>query len=175
MDARSELTDICKQHIAEQATINKKTEKRELTEFEKKVNEAAVELYLRNANLLRKRGDLLEKARKKVADDGYGFKKECSRSKLYGHSGTSSTPKRPKVDKEMREERVKLTTNCVICTLSFYMCSATKQSVSTGRFMYPIPYHFTADSHPVPEQTPGKSLSASSTMGAKKTSKPSVA
>lgn len=107
MDADSELTESYKQQIAEQATIYKKTEKRELKEFEKKVNEAAVELCLRDATLLRKRGELLEKARKRVAEDGYCFKKGCSRSKVYGGSGTSSTPKRPKFDKEMREERIK--------------------------------------------------------------------
>ena len=106
MDAQSELNETDKQEIAEQALIYK-TEKRELTEFEKKVNEAAVELCLKDTTLLRTHGELLEKARKKVADDGYCFRKGRSRSKVYGDEGTSSTPKRPKFDKEMRGERIK--------------------------------------------------------------------
>jgi len=39
-------------------------------------------------------------ARKKVAADGYVFKKGLSRSKVYGQSDVASTPKRPKYDKE---------------------------------------------------------------------------
>ena len=52
---------------------------------------------------------MLEKARKKVADEGYVFKKGHSRSKFYGTPWNASTPKRPKYDKEMREERLEST------------------------------------------------------------------
>ena len=45
-------------------------------------------------------------ARKKVADDGYVFKKGHSRSKIYGQSDILSAPKRPKYDKEAREEHI---------------------------------------------------------------------
>lgn len=48
-------------------------------------------------------------ARKKVADDGYVFKKGHSRSKIYGQSDIPSAPKRPKYDKEAREERIVVT------------------------------------------------------------------
>ena len=71
------------------------------------MNAAAVELCLRDVSLLNKRGELLELARKRVADEGYIFKKGRSRSKLYGDSEAETTPKRPKYDKEMREERLK--------------------------------------------------------------------
>ena len=71
------------------------------------MNAAAAELCLSNVSLLNRRGELLEKARKKVADEGYVFKKGRSRSKLYGQPVTETTPKRPKYDKEMREERLK--------------------------------------------------------------------
>ena len=50
-------------------------------------------------------------ARKKIADEGYVFKKGHSWSKVYGDSATAEpavTPKRPKYDKEMREERLKV-------------------------------------------------------------------
>ena len=71
------------------------------------MNAAAAELCLSDVSLLNRRGELLEKARKKVADEGYVFKKGRSRSKSYGHPVTETTPKRPKYDREMREERLK--------------------------------------------------------------------
>ena len=75
-----------------------------MKDFEKLVNDAAIELCLADVSLLDKRGELLQKARKKVADDGYVFKKGRSRSKHYGMHDIASIPKRPKCDKDMREE-----------------------------------------------------------------------
>ena len=49
----------------------------------------------------------MELARKRVAEEGYIFKKGQSRSKVYGRS-ESGTPKRPKYDEKMREERMQL-------------------------------------------------------------------
>ena len=108
MDAQSEITDSYKQQIADEAIIYK-ADKRGLKEFEKRVNAAAVELCLRDVTLLKRRGDILEKARKKVADDGNCFRKGHSQSTVYGDGepGNSSTPKRPKFDKEMRAERIR--------------------------------------------------------------------
>ena len=80
--------------------------KGELKEFEKQVNSASANLCLRDASLLNDRGQLLALARKKVADDGYVFKKGHSRSKVYGVSQDSSIPKRPKYNQEMRESRI---------------------------------------------------------------------
>ena len=81
---------------------NRKNANRPLSNFQVCVNAAAVELALGEPRLLRKgnRGELLEKARKKVADDGYCFKKGKSRSKIYGSSDDSectSAPKRPTI------------------------------------------------------------------------------
>lgn len=59
-------------------------------------------------SLLNKRGELLEKARRKVADEGYIFKKGRSRSKVYGNPEATTTPKRPKFDEEMVEERLQV-------------------------------------------------------------------
>ena len=64
-----------------------------------------------DASLLTRRGDLLSLARKKVAEEGYQFKKGHSRSKVYGQSDQSdceSAPKRKKYDQEMRENRLKV-------------------------------------------------------------------
>ena len=58
-------------------------------------------------SLLNRRGALLQLSRKKVAEDGYLFKKGHSRSKVYGQSDDASTPRRAKYDEEMREERLK--------------------------------------------------------------------
>ncbi len=71
-----------------------------LKEFEKKVNEYAIELALNDTSLLKKRGDLLALARQKVADSGYVFKKGTSRLKAY----RAPTPKRPRYDKIMRDD-----------------------------------------------------------------------
>lgn len=95
-----------KGQITQDATIYMKTKKRELTDFEKHVNAASVKLCLNDTSLLKKRGELLTKARKEVADTGYIFKKGHSRSKVYGQSATETAPKRPKYDKEIREKRL---------------------------------------------------------------------
>ena len=57
-------------------------------------------------------------------DDCYYFRKGRSRSKVYddGDPGTSSTPKRPKFDKEMKAERIRLIQdglNDLTCMLAF--------------------------------------------------------
>lgn len=101
-----DFSESYKQQITEQAAIYKKTDKRDLKDFEKKVNTAAADLCLKDVSLLKRRGELLEKARKKVADDGYVFKKGRSRSKVYGQPDSPSKPKRPKYDEEAREGRI---------------------------------------------------------------------
>lgn len=79
-----------------------------MSDFQLRVNEAAIALALAQPNLVRKRGELLENARKKVAEDGYCFKKGKSRSNVYGVSDAEpSVSKRPKLDQTMREERIK--------------------------------------------------------------------
>ena len=90
--------------MSEKSVIYRKREG-ELREYEKRVNSAAGELCLRDVSLLVKRGKLLQLARKKVADDGYVFKKGHSRSLVYGIS-REPTPKRPKYSHEMRDNRI---------------------------------------------------------------------
>ena len=71
------VDDKMRKEIEEQAVIYHKTANRPLNDFEIRVNDAAIELAVGDPSLLRKgnRGELLDKARKKVADDGYCFKK----------------------------------------------------------------------------------------------------
>ena len=102
------LSDNITQEITQQATIFRRTSNQPLSDFQLRVNEAAIELALAQPSLIRKRGELLENARKKVADDGYCFKKGKSRSKVYGSSDDPpTTSKRPKLDQTMREDRIK--------------------------------------------------------------------
>ena len=49
-----------------------------LTDYQKAVNQASLELCRSNIALLKKCGELLEKARKKVHDEGYNYKKKSS-------------------------------------------------------------------------------------------------
>ena len=52
----------------------------------------------------------MDKARKKVADNGYCFKKGKSRSKIYGNGDDTergSAPKQPKLYEKRRQERIK--------------------------------------------------------------------
>ena len=82
--------------------------KANLTDFQECVNAAAVELALQSPALVHKgnRGELLEVAQKEVAES-YTFKKGKSRSKMYGSwKDKVPTPKRPKFEREMRDNRV---------------------------------------------------------------------
>ena len=55
---------------------------------------------------MRKRGELLQAARSEVYANGYNFKKGQSRSKRFKTDTTSVTPKRPKLNKDIRETRI---------------------------------------------------------------------
>ena len=103
---REYMSEAYKRHVIEKSVIYRKREG-ELKEYEKWVNSAATDLCLRDVSLLDKRGKLLQLARKKVANDGYVFKKGHSLSKVYGISQHESTPKQPKYSQEMREEGIK--------------------------------------------------------------------
>lgn len=95
-----------KNEIKEQAIIFRKTTNRPLSNFQIRVNDAAVDIALSQPNLMRKgnRGILLEKARQKVADSGYDFKKGASRSKKYG---IVTAPKYSKMNQSVKEQRIK--------------------------------------------------------------------
>ena len=57
-------------------------------------------------SLSNRRGALLQLSRKKVAEDGYIFIKGHSRSKVYGQSDDTSTPRRAKYDEEERLKNI---------------------------------------------------------------------
>jgi hypothetical protein len=79
-----------------------------LTEYQKKVNQASIDLCGKNPSLLLgKKGDLMKMAQDKVHSDGYNYKKGKSRSKrtLSSSSNPDST-KRTKIDTQEREARI---------------------------------------------------------------------
>ena len=106
----TEINEDLQRVIEDYGTFYRKSSIRPLTEFQKRVNEAAIDMCMKKPRLMRelKRGDLLEMARKKVAEDGFLFKKGKSRSKVYGTEATSSERalKRPKLDEGMRQQRL---------------------------------------------------------------------
>lgn len=92
------------EEVREAAKIYRKEKSRPLTEYQRLINEAAQEICIQNPTMLRSRARLLEAAREKV-DSTYSFKKGKSRSKKYMTSVPS--PKRSKISKEFREQRMK--------------------------------------------------------------------
>lgn len=95
--------------IKEMAIIYKKDSKRPLSNYQKRVNEAAVELCLHNPGLLHTRKILMETARAKIIEEGFQFVKGKSRSKR-GVDQSDDTPslKRRKCSQHLRDERVNI-------------------------------------------------------------------
>ena len=75
------MTEAYRSRIERESRIYKRPDE-QLRVFEKHVNEAARDLCLKDPQILNKRSTLLELARKKVAEDGYAYKKGHSRSKV---------------------------------------------------------------------------------------------
>ena len=93
--------------VREQAIIYNKETKRPLSAYQKQINEFAGDIAARNPSLLTKRGELLQTARAAVYDSGYAYKKGHSRSKrLSSASSLPETPNRPKLNQEIREQRI---------------------------------------------------------------------
>lgn len=74
-----------------------------LTEWQKKMNEAAFALCMGTPSLTLNRGKLREKARENVNNDGFNYKKGKSHSKKFGAVSTGdSQVKRAKLDSDER-------------------------------------------------------------------------
>ena len=98
-------TDKSTAYIKEHSKIfGRKSEK--ISDYQKRMNEASMELCLVNPNLISNRGLLLEQARKKVNDSGYIYKKGKSRSKILNSEDENPPPKRRKISKEYRLQRI---------------------------------------------------------------------
>ena len=102
------MTDEVREDLLQRSVI---FHSENLSNFQKRVNDAAAEIALKEPKLVRKgnRGELLAKARQLVSDEGYVFKKGKSRSKVYGAvaSESESPPKkRVKLLEEIRTQRI---------------------------------------------------------------------
>lgn len=75
-----------------------------LSAYHEKINNAAGDLCVRNPSLLSDKGERLLQARILVDQSGYQYKKGKSRSKVFGEAEIPA--KRPKLDKNLRVERI---------------------------------------------------------------------
>ena len=75
------------EEIKAMSTIFKKETRRPLTNYQKRINEAAQELCVANPGLLQKRKLLLDEARTKILQEGFQFVKGKSRSKKDNDNG----------------------------------------------------------------------------------------
>ena len=105
LDAHKQLRDG---EIKDAAVIYKRETSRPLSNYHKKMNEAAQELCIQNPGLITKRKQLIEAARSKVIEDGFQFVKGKSRSKKGVDTTSIAEPKpRQKTSQELRERRLK--------------------------------------------------------------------
>lgn len=109
VDELGSVSGDAEQYIREKARFYRKHSKM-MTEYQKKINQAAEELALANPSLLHDRKTLLEQSRVKVDTNGYVYKKGKSRSKRHhdsrGESETVPPIKRPKTTEAMRKSRI---------------------------------------------------------------------
>lgn len=99
-----------------------------LSEWQKKMNDAAFALCMGTLSLTLNRGELLEKATEKVDNDGFNYKKGKSRSKTFRAASTGdSKVKRAKLDSD--ERRILIGEGRVECPVK---CSQPKNSRRGG-------------------------------------------
>lgn len=108
---QSRTTSINVEEVREKSHIFGQTGK-DLTTYQQRINKACEELCVANPSLLVKRGELLEKARAKLHEEGYVYKKGYSRSQVHG-AHDSSKPKRPKISQDERKSRIDTITDKV--------------------------------------------------------------
>ena len=95
------------------ATIYKKEITRPLTNYQKRINEAAQELCLANPGLLQKGKLLLDAARAKIIEQGFQFVKGKSRSRKDADPNQDPpATKRRKYSQDMRDQRMKDLEDC---------------------------------------------------------------
>jgi predicted ribosome quality control (RQC) complex YloA/Tae2 family protein len=99
------VVDMTIEEISEAAKIYKKDNVHPLTEYQKKINEAATNICLKNPSMLACRARLLDTCRDVVNSDNK-FKKGKSWSKRYVQSSEDPVPKRRKITREIRESRL---------------------------------------------------------------------
>ena len=82
---------------------------RPLSEYEKHINAASLQLCQENASLLGNRKKLFDLAKQKIDADGYTYKKKTSRSKVFGNSVQKSAAsgfQQANITQEMRQKKI---------------------------------------------------------------------
>ena len=77
-----------------------------LSNYQKAVNESAIELAKNDGSLLLNKGKLFEMAREKVFTSGYHYAKKESRSKYFGTASKAPKPKRRYTSESIRSSRI---------------------------------------------------------------------
>jgi hypothetical protein len=77
-----------------------------LSNYQKAVNDAAIELAKKDGSLLLNKGKLFETAREKVFADGYHYAKKESRSKYFGAASKAPKAKRKYTSESIRSSRI---------------------------------------------------------------------
>ena len=95
---------MTEKEIRESAKIYRKENIRPLSDYQKKINDAAGSICIENPAMLKSRARLLSLARD-IVDSDYAFKKGKSRSKRYLTMDSSQKPK--KISQEIREKRIR--------------------------------------------------------------------
>ena len=94
--------------VASMATIYKKESARPLSNYQKRINQAAIDICLKNPGMLKKRQALIDAARRKILVDGFQFVKGCSQSRSASDdSAEKPKAKRPKLSQDVRDKRMK--------------------------------------------------------------------
>ncbi|OBZ91247.1 hypothetical protein A0J61_00698 [Choanephora cucurbitarum] len=76
------VSTLTKEFIVNNSIIYGKKNNRPLTSYEEAINRASLQLALENPLLISKKGDLFDLAKKQLLQEGYRYKRGCSRSKL---------------------------------------------------------------------------------------------
>ena len=86
--------------------IYRKETNRPLSKYQRRMNDAAQQLYLQNPGLIRKRQLLIDTARERIISDGFEFVKGKSRSKKNLKDELVPVAKRSKLSQSFRENRI---------------------------------------------------------------------
>ena len=103
----SRCTNLSEEYIRQQSCFYGKDSSKKITEYHKKVNEAAFEIVTQQPHLLSSHQVLLQYAQEKVEENGYAFKKGKSRSKRHSSDREDASKiKRPKTTEAVRLNRI---------------------------------------------------------------------
>ena len=96
--------------LEEDSKIFGKNSDKPLTHYQMEINKAAFALCKEDASLLKRRNELFDKAKQKIDQEGFQYKKRHSRSKVFGQGAVDDqevqVAKRVKLSSEVRERRI---------------------------------------------------------------------